>query len=131
MGDIGNLVGQVFGGSSKPKKPDYDPIDEYYGKDDGVDKAMFDRINASRANWNSLSDTDRAIATDEQKQFFLDYDKRKKERESLQQVSRIMDQRELRSKAIGGGKSGGSPQIVAGGGGSDIQPNGAKTKLGL
>lgn len=114
-------------------KPDYDPIQaSAYGDmfaDDPNFKSTLQSINSARARWNSLSDSERAIATDQQKQLGLEYDKRKKERDTLQQVSRIMDQKEAASKAAGSRSGGARPIVTATP--EAAQNPGAKTLLGL
>lgn len=113
-------------------KPHYDPIDgSSFGELDATSKATLQSVNTARAKWNDISDSERAIATDNQKQLTLDFEKRTKESQALQQASRIMDQREAASKAIG---SKGSPgkQILTGEPSIYGAPTtGAKTLLGL
>lgn len=165
MGEVGNLVGQAFGGDSKANvdalaqrrsqfldtygqsddikgwindkdfKPQYEAIDASkfgeYGADP-TNKATLQRINTARAKWSDLSDSERAIATEETKQFNLEFEKRNKENDALKQVNRIMDQRELASKNAGSRPSPGGSPIMTGGSSIFGTPSagGAKTLLG-
>lgn len=109
----------------------YEPIALPEGIDDNEYISSHRKWNSARARWNDLSDSDRTIAIDEQKMSLLDYEKRRKEKQDLSEVSRKMDQWELKSKSIG--SRGGRGTILTGGSGS-YEPDvvaGAKTKLGL
>jgi hypothetical protein len=117
--------------SNKNFKPEYAPISaDTYGEYGMNNKETIQRINTSRAKWSSLSDAERAIATDEQKSFALDFEKYNREKSSLQQASRIMDQRELASKNAGAARSGGTIPLTGAPGVFQPPTNGAKTRLG-
>lgn len=100
-------------------------------EDEGLRTSQYN-WNASRAQWNDLSDADKQIAVDDRKMALLDYDKRIKERQALMQVSKIMDQREQASKSAGSSRRGGGRPLTGGYG--SVEPMGtpgAKEKLGL
>lgn len=101
-------------------KPHYEPLSyEAYGDfaGDPKNKARLQQINTERARWNDLSDSERLMSRQDYKDVNLDFERHTKKQQSLQEESKIMDQREARSKAIGGQPSGGGRRV--GGGGSD------------
>jgi hypothetical protein len=75
-------------------KAEFDPWDLKsfggYANQSGV-KETIQKINSARARWSDLSDEERAISTDEAKQFKLDFEKFQNEQKTLTQKSLIAD----------------------------------------